>query len=134
MMQRCSNPKHPSYKDYGARGVTVHDRYRDFELFLKDLGPRPADNLTLERRDNSKGYEPGNVYWASRKIQQRNRRTNRLLTFEGKTKTLVEWCEEKGIEYGTLQSRLRYGWSVKDALTKPMVKSGRPRRRPKQFS
>ena len=74
MWQRCTNPKHKSYEGYGARGITVCDRWKSFENFYADMGERPSKNLSIERRDNDKGYEPGNCYWATWKEQNLNKR------------------------------------------------------------
>ena len=75
--QRCANPNDSSYKDYGARGITVHSSWRGeggFQRFMEHIGPKPSPELTLDRIDNDKGYEPNNVRWASRKEQLMNRR------------------------------------------------------------
>ena len=73
MIQRCTNPKNGSYPDYGGRGITVCERWMVFENFLADMGPCD-DNLTIERLDNSKGYEPGNCTWIPKAQQSANRR------------------------------------------------------------
>lgn len=78
MKQRCSNPNHPCYADYGGRGITVCDRWSNsFESFLEDMGPKP-EKLTLERINNSKGYSPENCKWDTRANQIFNRRRSSL--------------------------------------------------------
>lgn len=77
MKKRCLLPTHTRYPEYGARGVTVCDRWRDsFEDFLADMGECQPE-LTLERKENSKGYEPGNCEWATRETQAQNRDWNK---------------------------------------------------------
>jgi hypothetical protein len=77
IVQRCSDPKHPEYRNYGGRGIVLCERWRDVCLFIADieavLGVRPA-GMTLDRRDNNGNYEPDNVRWATKAQQQRNRR------------------------------------------------------------
>lgn len=76
MKDRCYNRNGPGYKDYGGRGITVHESWRnDFEAFRRDVGEPPA-GLSLDRIDNDRGYEPGNVRWATSLQQMRNRRTS----------------------------------------------------------
>lgn len=79
MMQRCLNPKDPSYSRYGGKGVTVCDRWRDFTVFLDEMGKRP-DGTSLDRIDNNGNYEPTNCRWASLAQQARNRGMNKRNT------------------------------------------------------
>lgn len=74
MIDRCYCPTSTSYKNYGARGIQVCERWLSFETFVLDMGPRPTPYHTLERRDNDGHYEPGNCVWASRSTQCVNRR------------------------------------------------------------
>lgn len=79
MKRRCYNPNDRDYLNYGARGITVCDRWRDdYDAFVEDMGLRPAE-LTLERIDGNKNYAPGNCRWADREQQANNRRNNRTM-------------------------------------------------------
>lgn len=120
MIQRCTDPNVPEYARYGGRGITVCTEWLDFGQFLSDMGRRPDQKATLERLDNDRGYEPGNVRWATRKEQARNTATNHRLTFNDETLSMAEWSERTGVPYYRLRSRLRYGWTVERALTEPV--------------
>ncbi len=85
MIARCHNPKHPSYKDYGARGITVCDEWRhSFESFFNYFGPQPEQRTasgraaySIERINNDAGYCPGNIRWATQKEQMNNTRQSK---------------------------------------------------------
>lgn len=75
LIQRCTNPKNKGWKDYGGRGITVHPTIRNsFEAFLREVGPRPSPRHSIDRIDNDRGYEPGNLRWATPEVQATNRR------------------------------------------------------------
>lgn len=79
IIQRCENPKHEFFLHYGGRGIRICAEWRQsFEAFFRDVGPRPASGYSVDRKDNDGHYEPGNVRWASRVGQARNRRTTLL--------------------------------------------------------
>jgi hypothetical protein len=130
MIQRCENPRNPKYTSYGARGIRVCGSWREggnrwngtpgFDWFLADMGPRPSRRHTLERKDTDGDYEPNNCVWALQKQQQRNRRNNKILALHGRSQSLAAWAEEVKISQFTIQSRLAYGWSVREALTTPV--------------
>lgn len=119
MCQRCDgslSKGHKSLKYYAERGIVVCERWRSFENFLADMGERPA-GTTLDRwPDNDGNYEPGNCRWATAKQQTNNRRSNRWLTFNGRTMTLTGWAREVGIDVMTLKQRLRHHWPIERAL------------------
>jgi hypothetical protein len=116
MLQRCHNPDNPSYARYGARGIVVCDRWRSsFADFLKDMGHRP-DGFSIERVDNEGPYSPENCVWASSLTQNRNKRSNVMLTYQGVTRAASEWASVLGIPPQTLYSRLARGWPIEKAL------------------
>lgn len=123
MIQRCHNPRDAWFFNYGARGLTVCDRWREsFENFLADVGERPS-GATLDRIDNDRGYEPGNVRWASRTDQMNNTRANRLIEHAGRRMTISQWSRELGIPKSTIQGRAARGLPVHEVLS---ARSGRP--------
>jgi hypothetical protein len=120
MKKRCLDQGYRRYPGYGGRGITICDRWRDsFEAFLADMGTRPSPKHSIERRDNDGPYEPSNCIWAVRRTQDRNKRTNHLITFRGETMILADWAARTGILYETIRHRLAVGWSVEKALTTP---------------
>jgi hypothetical protein len=117
MINRCVNPNSAAYKNYGGRGISVCDDWKVFENFLRDMG-EPPTGLTLDRIDNNQGYCKSNCRWITQKEQTRNMRVNRLITFQGESKTIGEWSEITGINKDTIKSRLDLlGWTVERALT-----------------
>lgn len=120
MIQRCENSRDMGFENYGGRGIKVCFRWRNsFEAFLTDMGPRPSKKHSIDRFPDSNGdYEPGNCRWATAKEQNRNRRGNRLLTFNGKTQCIADWADELGINASTIRNRIHRGASDKSALLK----------------
>lgn len=117
---RCLNPNYADFHTYGGRGITICDEWRDnFAAFLDHVGRRPSPRHTIDRIDVNRGYEPGNVRWATPKEQAANRRNNVFLTLDGVTRSLAEWAEAIGISVITIRSRLDRAWSVEQTLTAP---------------
>lgn len=109
--------KRPSEKDKEAyRGVTVCERWESFEAFYEDMGPKPSPTHSIDRIDNSKGYEPGNCRWATKREQSLNRRNTVWLTFNGKTMCLSDWARELGVPIKSLQSRWKKRMPVERIL------------------
>jgi hypothetical protein len=120
MKSRCHNQNHPSYANYGGRGITVCAEWRDsFEAFLADMGRRPSPEHSLDRIDNDGNYEPGNVRWATNTEQSRNRRNNHWIEVDGVRRTLADWAVESGISLHTIKTRLSAGWDPARAVTEP---------------
>lgn len=120
MRRRCTNPANGAWPDYGGRGIKVCDRWlNDPRAFLEDMGTKPSRAHQIDRIDNDGNYEPGNCRWVLPTENNRNQRSNVNLTFRGQTKVLTDWCAELGLNLTTVRCRLRGGWSVEEALTKP---------------
>ena len=122
IIQRTLNPKNVSYKKhYGSKGITVCDEWRKYENFAKwakENGYR--DDLTIDRIDPTKGYEPSNCRWATYKEQNNHLSRNHYITLWGRTQTMKQWADELGYSYGTIVSRIcRYGWPPEKAFTTP---------------
>ena len=118
VLQRCNNPRAVAYPRYGGRGIRVCRRWRNFEHFFADMGPRPSPKHTLERVNNNVGYRPGNVIWChDRRVQANNTVTNRFIVFAGQRKTVAQWCVILGLNHRTVRSRLHMGWSGVRALS-----------------
>lgn len=114
--ERCHNPNNPGYQFYGKRGIVMCAKWRQsFQAFYQDMGPRP-EGMSLDRIDPNGNYEPGNVRWATDKQQQRNKRSNRLVTYKGETMTVVDWAERLGLSYVALTHRLNRGWKIDRAF------------------
>ena len=117
MRNRCSNPQNQAYKNYGARGITVCERWQIFDNFYLDMGDRPG-GMSLERIDNDKGYSPGNCKWATTKEQHRNTRRNRIIEYDGRKQCLSEWADDVGMSSSVLHNRLvQKKWTVERAFT-----------------
>ncbi len=127
LRNRCTNPNHEAYKHYGARGITVCERWASYENFLADMGRRPSEFHSIDRRDNSKGYSPDNCRWATYEEQNNNTRFNRQITIRGVTKTLADWLRFTG---GIREWFKRYeyrGFPEEQALlTAPRDNQGQP--------
>jgi len=116
MLQRCEDENSQAYPSYGGRGITVCEEWHTFENFYRDMGD-PPKGLTLDRENNDGPYCKNNCRWATKRVQANNRRSSKLITFNGKTLTQAEWERELGLKYGVIWQRLDRGWSIERALT-----------------
>ena len=123
MLGRCYSPTDISFRNYGARGIVVCDRWREsFEAFLSDMGPRPDGRYSIERVDVNGNYEPENCKWIPLREQHRNRRDSVYVEFWGQKVLLRELADEIGMSYSAIASRLKIGWSVEKAVSEPIRK------------
>ena len=119
MKQRCYNPNSTSYHNYGGRGITICDEWlNDPSAFFKwSLENGYSDDLTIDRKDNDKGYSPENCRWTTEIEQHNNTRRNRYVEYKGEVHTLSEWCRILGLNYSTVKTRLNVlKWSVEEAF------------------
>lgn len=115
MRDRCNNPKNKAFPHYGGRGIKVCERWNDYEAFKSDMGDRPA-GMSINRINNDGDYCPENCKWATTAEQANNKRSNRLLTYEGKTQTVMQWARELSINHDAVYGRLRNGATDAEAL------------------
>lgn len=134
MIARCENDNVPDWKYYGERGIRICAGLRKFDDFIEHMGRKPTPKHSIDRVNNSGHYSCGgceecvsngwkpNCRWATRKEQDRNKSSNRLLTHSGETYCLTEWAERVGMKPSTLSNRIHSGMSVEKALTTPVRK------------
>ena len=122
MKERCFNSKRREYHRYGGRGITVCPEWLDSKTFIEwALSNGYSDELTLDRIDNDGNYCPQNCRWISKKAQGQNRGNNRLITYDGKTKTITQWAEYSGLPYYILKKRIdKLGWPFERAISEPI--------------
>lgn len=120
MMQRCGNANTKAYENYGGRGIKVCDEWKNFQNFYSwCVSNGWGKGLQLDRINNDSNYEPSNCRFVTRSENNRNKRTNKLIEYNGQTKTVTEWCEIYGLNFKTLHSRIFVlNWPIEKALTK----------------
>lgn len=126
MIQRCHNEQHQRFPLYGGRGISVCAAWHEsFEQFLADVGRRPSPRHSIDRIDNNRGYEPGNVRWATQTQQTRNKRNNRMITAFGITKCAAEWAEDFNLPSCRLigQRIDVLGWTAEAAVSTPSTRA-----------
>lgn len=119
MVRRCTNPECDAYKDYGARGISVCDRWMTFENFFADVGQRPGKGYSIDRIENSGNYEPGNCRWTTHVVQCRNTRNTVYWTYQDETLPVLDWAEKLGIPGDLLRGRVLRGWPDEWCLNGP---------------
>ena len=122
MRQRCNNPNHKAYKNYGGRGITICDEWDDYAVFREwafSAGydeTAPRGTYTLDRIDVDSGYSPENCRWASMREQSNNKRNTIFIEYEGETLPLIEWSRRLGLDYTTAWKRYSNGLSPNEIL------------------
>lgn len=107
MKGRCFNPSDKNYNDYGARGITVCERWQySFPNFISDMGVRPSKDFSIERVDVDGNYEPSNCKWLPLSLQNRNKRNSVRFTLNGETMGLTEWCRDLKLSYSMMRHRV----------------------------
>lgn len=125
MKVRCLNPNSDAYPDYGGRGITICNEWKnDFGAFREwALSNGYKDGLSIDRKENDKGYSPDNCRWTTMKEQCNNRRSNLYIEYNGEVRTAAQWAEIKGIPSNILRRRIQVlGWKVEKALETPVKK------------
>jgi len=121
---RCFNKKCKAYPSYGGRGISICNEWNDFQAFQKwamDNGYQKG--LTVERVNNNDGYSPGNCVFATRSIQNNNKRNNVIIEYNGEKLNLAQWAKKLGVNREMIKYRFNAGWSPEDILTKPSSKA-----------
>ena len=121
--QRTRNPEDNDFPEYGAKGINMCDEWFDsFETFFADMGPKPVEGYSVDRRNGFLGYSKENCYWATPTEQARNRASNRVIFVYGRHMTVIEASEISKIPYSTILYRLDAGWTPERAVTEPVRK------------
>lgn len=127
MYKRCYDPKTNGYDKYGAKGITVDERWRNYKDFVSDMGLRPTAKHQLDRIDPTLGYSKENCRWVTTKENARSRRTTKLIIYKGVAKPITTWAEELGFADSTFAARIKL-WGLERAFETPRGPSG-PKRK-----
>lgn len=119
---RCYRHKNPHFQNYGGRGICMSESWiNSFENFLKDMGKRPSNKHSIERKDNNGNYCKENCSWVTRVEQCNNRRSNRLVTVNGETMNVKQLSDKYGLSCGMIRARIKRGWP-NERLVEPQKK------------
>lgn len=127
MIHRCYCESDCRWESYGGRGIKVCDEWRNsFEAFFEwALSNGYDSNLSIDRINNDGNYAPENCRWATARQQANNRRSNRIITANGESKTVAEWATVLNVNPDRLHCRLGRGWSDNDTINIPISKIGK---------
>ena len=128
MKARCDKANTPYAKNYSLRGITYDSRWNDFESFKEDMYcsysehyAQYGDDTSLDKIDVNGNYCKDNCRWVTHKVNDNNKTTSHMLTYNGKTQSIAMWCVELQLSYDVLSSRVLRGWSDEEALTTPVL-------------
>lgn len=118
---RCYNKKSKNFHTYGGRGIIMCDKWKNSyeEFHLWSISNGYKETLSIDRIDNNGNYCPDNCRWSTSKEQCNNKRNNVVYTFDGRTQTQKQWCDELGLNRTTVAGRIKSGWTIEQALTLP---------------
>lgn len=117
MKDRATNYNRRDAKHYASKGITLYEDWNNYETFKEwALNNGYSEGMSIDRIDNSKGYCPENCHWIPLKEQNKNKTTNRIITIDGKSQILSDWCRELNLNRNLVSSRLSRGWSERRAL------------------
>ena len=132
MRQRCNYQQGREYHNYGGKGVSVCEEWSDFQSFYEwAIANCYRDDLTIDRKDGTKGYSPENCRWATMKEQQNNRSNNIRISINGEEKTISEWSKITGISRSTLEWRVKHNWTESELLMPVNLNNARIRKEKK---
>lgn len=121
MKNRCCNKNHMHYKNYGARGIKICNRWKNsFQNFYDDMGAKPSPKHSIDRIDNNGDYEPENCKWSTEIEQARNRRGTKMYTYKNETKYAREWMDIYEISNNVFYRRVNQGWSFDKIIETPI--------------
>jgi hypothetical protein len=126
MKSRCNNPANPKYRSYGERGIKVCEEWENNYFSFREWAMKNGykEGLSIDRKDNNKGYSPDNCRWTTRIVQQNNMRSNVYLEYQGERHTVSEWWRITGIPRATIGKRMKRGWSAEQILTTEPANTG----------
>jgi len=120
MISRCTRPSTSCWHNYGGRGITVCDRWRNsFEAFLEDMGEPPTGKHSIDRIDNDGNYEPSNCRWVTKNEQSFNTRRTKIVVIAGTPYTLLELSALHGVSPKLIRTRIYQGWPPEIAAKLP---------------
>ena len=122
MKSRCNNPKTPHYEYYGGKGIKVCSEWNDFINFYNwSIQNGYNDNLTIDRIDNNRNYEPNNCKWSTYKEQNAHLPSLRKIYYNNQYYSIMDIVNMTGLTYKCISARYERGWSIDEILNTPKI-------------